>query len=114
MIFTDTKIQGIKKEFRPLEKTMKNLGFDRWSWDFQKVVYDKLYTSEGVNYYLRIPGRVVNEKQLEHPKALVQLDAPIFARHFFPHGLDNEAQVPEDLEQEIQQTLIEIQDALSD
>lgn len=114
MIFTDTKIRGIKKEFRPLEKTMKNLGFVRWTWDFQKVVYDKQYTSGGIDYYLRIPGTVINEKQLEHPKALVQLDAPIFARHFFPHGLDNNAKVPEDLEQKIQQKLIEIQNALSE
>lgn len=114
MIFTDTKIQGIKKEFRSLEKIMKKHDFIRWTWDIHKVVYDKKYTSDGVDYYLRIPGKVVNEKQLEHPKALVQLEAPIFARHFFPHGLDNDTEVPEELKEEIQRELTEVQNALSD
>lgn len=114
MIFSDTKVNGIKKEFRSLEKTMKNLGFIRWSWDIHHLVYDRKYTVDGVDYYLRVPGKVVNEKQLEHPKALIELDEPIFARHFFPHGLDNEAEVPEAIHQEIEQKLSELEKALSE
>jgi|SRR5690606_7484045 len=113
MIFTETKVNGVKKEFRSLEKTMKDLGFIRWSWDIHHVVYDRKYTNDGIDYYLRIPGKVINEKQLEHPKALVQLDNPIFARHFFPHGLDNEAEVPKEIEEEIQQKITELENALS-
>lgn len=111
MIFTDTKIQGKKQEFKPLEKTMKKLGFDRWTWDLHQVTYDKKYTIADVDYYLRIAGKVINEKHLEHPKAMIQLEAPIFARHFFPHGLDNEAEIPEELTEEIKDKLSKVEQA---
>lgn len=113
MIFTDSQIKGIKQEFRQLEKNLKKLGFSRWTWDLDMVIYDLKYHSEGIDYYLRIPGRVVNEKELEHPKAMVELESPIFARHFFPRGLDNDAEIPEDLSESIEAKLAEVHKTLT-
>lgn len=108
MIFTESQIIGIKQEFRQLEKKLKKLGFSRWTWDLDMVIYDKKYHSNGIDYYLRIPGKVVNEKALEHPQAMVELESPIFARHFFPHGLDNDAEIPEDLSESVESKLAEV------
>ena len=112
MIFTDSKIKGKKQEFKPLDKLMKKLGFDRWTWDIHMVVYDKQYYNGEAEYHLRVPGKVINDKQIEHPKALVQLQSPIFSRHFFPHGLDNDVEVPEELREQIEAKLEEVRKAL--
>lgn len=112
MIFTDSNIKGKKEEFKPLDKLMKKLGFVRWTWDIHMVVYDKKYIAGDAVYHLRVPGKVVNDKHIEHPKALVQLQSPIFARHFFPHGLDNEAEVPAELSEQIEAKLAEVEKAL--
>ncbi|WP_124728010.1 YugN family protein [Staphylospora marina] len=115
MIFTDVKTKGIRKEFGELERIMtKKLGFVRWSWDFGKVTYDLKYTLDGVDYYLRLSGRVVNEKRLENKKALVELDHPRFARHFFPHGLDETVEVPEGLSEDVKAKLTELENALNE
>lgn len=113
MIFQDTKIKGIKKQFGLLEKTMKELGFVRWSWDYGQAIYDLKYTLEGVDYYLRIRGTVIGSKQLEHPKAELELGTPVFARHFFPHGLDDSVEVPEPLKEQIEAKLAEVEKALN-
>jgi hypothetical protein len=113
MLFADAKTKGFKKEFKEIESLMKHLGFTRWAWDYKKVTYDYKYTVEGVDYYLRLLCRVVNDKQLEHPKAIVETDLPVFARHFFPHGLDNDAQVPDAIQTEVQEKINELEKNLS-
>lgn len=112
MIFQDTKIKGIKKEFAFLEKTMHDLGFVRWSWDYEKAIYDLKYTLDGVDYYLRIRANVIGNKLLEHPKAELELGTPVFVRHFFPHGLDDSVEVPEALKEEVEAKLAEVEKAL--
>jgi hypothetical protein len=112
MIFYDSKTKGIKKEFGKMEKLMKKLGFVRWSWDYERVTYDYKLSANGVNYYLRLSGDVVNDKRLEHPKALLELGTPVFSRHFFPHGLDDTAEVPEELKEKVQQLLNDLEKAL--
>lgn len=113
MFFQDAKTKGLKKEFKEMEQLMKKLGFTRWAWDYKKVTYDYKYTVDGVDYYLRLPCRVVNNKQLENPKAIVETDIPVFARHFFPHGLDNEATVPEAIELDVSKKISELEKNLS-
>ncbi|TCS95031.1 YugN family protein [Hazenella coriacea] len=113
MIFNDVKTKGIKKEFGETEKIMKNLGFDR-SWDYNKATYDLKYTDNNkVDYYLRLRGTVVNDKQLEHPKALLEFGVPVFARHFFPHGLDESVEVPKSLKEKVEAKLVELEKALA-
>jgi hypothetical protein len=113
MILTDVKTKGIRKEFGELEKLMTDLGFIRWSWDYGKATYDLKYTLDGIDYYLRLTGRVVGDKKLEHKKALLELDHPKFVRHFFPHGLDENAEVPEGLKEEVNAKLAALEEALS-
>lgn len=108
MILNDAKTIGVKKEFGELEQLMKGMGFVRWSWDYGKATYDYKMTLDGVDYYLCLRGVVVNNKRLEHPKALLKLEQPYFARHFFPHGLDKEAEVPAGLQDEVNAKLVEL------
>jgi hypothetical protein len=113
MIFEDVKIKGIKKEFGEMEKLMKQLQFVRWTWDYEKVTYEIKYSLDGVDYYLRLRGTVINNKMLEHPKALLELDHPTFVRHFFPHGLDQNAEVPAGLKEQVEAKLAELEKALN-
>lgn len=112
MIYKTTSIQGTEKRFHELENIMKLLGFDRWTWDYEKVVYDKKYVIGEHTYYLRVQGNVINDKPLENPKALLQMKDPVFAEHFFPHGLDNEVEVPNELSDEINAVLAKVEKAL--
>jgi hypothetical protein len=113
MMFHEIKTKGIEKEFGQLEKLMKKLGFVRWSWDYHKVTYDLKYTLDGVDYYLRLSGSVINDKSLENPKALLTIGTPVFARHFYPHGLDDAVLVPEGLRAEVHKKLAELEKALN-
>ncbi|MGA9173771.1 MAG: YugN family protein [Thermoactinomyces sp.] len=113
MIFHDVKTKGIKKEFAEMEKIMKGLGFVRWSWDYEKTTYDFKYTADNIDYYLRLRADVINDKQLENPKALLEIGTPVFVRHFFPHGLDESAEVPEALKEEVYAKLTELEKALN-
>jgi hypothetical protein len=113
MIFADAKTIGIQKEFKEMEQLMEQLGFVRWSWDYNKVTYDYKYTADDIDYYLRIPCRVVNDKQLENPKAVLELYPPVFARHLFPHGLDNDAEIPAALEADVHKKISELEKNLS-
>lgn len=113
MIFNDAKTKGIKKEFGETEKIMESLGFDRWTWDYGKVTYDLQYTDNEKEYYLRLRGTVVNDKQLENPKALLEFGVPVFARHFFPHGLDESVEVPESLKGEVEAKIAELEKTLA-
>lgn len=113
MIFQETKTKGIQKEFGQLEKLMKQLEFIRWTWDYEKVTYEIKYTVNGVDYYLRLPGTVINNHMLEHPKALIELEHPTFVRHFFPHGLDSDAEVPDELKAQVEAKLAEVEKTLA-
>jgi hypothetical protein len=113
MMFTDVKFKGVRKEFKDLEKIMLDLGFVRGSWDYDKAIYDYHFSIDGANYYLRVRGDVVGEKQIEHPKALLELDYPVFVQHFFPHGLDYDAAVPVELEEAVKAKLAEVEKALA-
>lgn len=113
MILNEAKTKGIKKEFGELEKLMKGLGFVRWSWDYRKATYDYRLSNDGVDYYLRLRGTVINDKALEHSKALLELETPVFVRHFFPHGLDENAEVPEALKDQVNEKLAELEKALA-
>ncbi|MBA4541763.1 MULTISPECIES: YugN family protein [Thermoactinomyces] len=113
MIFNHIKTKGIKKEFGEMEKIMKKLGFVRWSWDYEKVTYDLKYTSDQIDYFLRLRADVINDKRLEHPKALLEIGTPVFVRHFFPHGIDETAEVPESLRQQVNAKLEELEKALN-
>lgn len=113
MIFSDSKLVGMEKEFGELENKILPLGFARWTWDYAKLMYDLELKTDGLTYYLRLPGRVTNNKSLEHSKAMIRLGEPIFARHFFPHGLDSHVDIPESLQATVEGTLKAVEEALN-
>jgi hypothetical protein len=109
MIFQNVKTKGVKRKFKELEEAMTKLGFVRWSWDYEKVTYDQKLHADGVDYYLRLRATVVGPKLLEHPEAVLELGTPVFARHFFPHGLDDSVEVPDALKETIDEKLAELE-----
>ncbi|RAL25678.1 YugN family protein [Thermoflavimicrobium daqui] len=116
MIFHEVKTKGIRKKFKELEEIMEKLGFIRWTWDYEKATYDLLLTTDDAEYYLRLRADVVdvvNNKQLEHPAALLELGTPVFVQHFFPHGLDDSVEVPAALDSQVKEKLAELEKALS-
>ncbi|MCS1350147.1 YugN-like family protein [Mechercharimyces sp. CAU 1602] len=114
MIIDDAGIKGIKKSFGELEHSMKSLGFARWSWDYSKAYYDlKLPDDETkVDYYLRIRADVV-DGVLEKKNSTVKLHNPLFVRHFFPHGMDPEAEIPEKMQQTVEEAVSKVKEVLA-
>ncbi|SDY28259.1 YugN family protein [Thermoactinomyces sp. DSM 45892] len=113
MFFHDSKTKGVQKDFKDLEAIMSGLGFFRGAWDYTKATYDIKYTVDEVDYYLRLRAVVVNKKQLENPKARLELDIPYFVRHFFPHGMDENSEIPAELTEEVNQKVAELEHALA-
>lgn len=85
MLLDESGLKGIRKDFGTLDKVIRGLGFDRWSWDYDKAVYDlKLEDPEkGTVYYLRIPAEVI-QGRLENPKTTVELGIRYSAVTFTP------------------------------
>lgn len=114
MVLDNTGLNGIRKDFGTVDKAIRGLGFDRWSWDYDKAVYDlKLRDEETGNvYYLRIPAEVV-QGRLENPKATVELGNPVFAGFHYPHNLDYNAPIPDSLEETVKEKVAALKKALS-
>lgn len=114
MIFNNVSTKGIRIRFKELEKLMRTLGFSRWSWDYHFVFYDYKYRDmqTGINYYLRLGGDVKNKPWLESSKAIVELDVPIFARHYFPHGIDPNVPLPDSIAKDVKAKVEELEDVL--
>src|SRR5690606_18345128 len=54
VVFKDSGIAGKQKTFAQLEKVMSQLGFIRWTWDYDFVIYDMRFDDLNNNktYYL--------------------------------------------------------------
>ena len=52
------------------------------------------------------------EGRLEKPQTVIQLENPVFYRHIFPHGLE-EDDIPEELQGQIDQALTYIKEHLA-
>lgn len=106
----DAGLKGITKPFGEVEKVMGEAGFVR-AWDYSKASFDLKLSAGEVTYYLRIQAHVVNGR-LENPQATVELENPVFLRHFFPHGLTEDT-VPEELKEQVEQVLNQVKVNLS-
>lgn len=113
MLIEDAGIKGITKTFGEIEKAMLKTGFVRAeTWDYTKASFDMKFSNEESDFYLRIPAYAVSGV-LENPRAEVELDHPVFLRHFFPHGLDPEAEIPEAFQETVTQSLNRLKELLS-
>ncbi|MDR6225305.1 YugN family protein [Desmospora profundinema] len=112
MELTDAGLKGITGEFGHVERVMEQVGFARGgAWDYNKASFDLKLEGKDSDYYLRVQSHVV-KGVLEDPKATIELENPVFLRHIFPHGLDGNTEIPEELENTIQETIQHIKKEL--
>ncbi len=113
MIFEDSGVEGIHHLFEKIDPMMKKIGFYP-AWDYHKVSYDYKLVDNGhaPDYYLRIPCKVV-AGTVEHPGCEIVLETPVTFKHYYPHGMNFDADVPQDLLKKAEQLLSEVKEKLS-
>jgi len=113
VVFKDSGIAGKQKTFAQLEKVMSQLGFIRWTWDYDFVIYDMRFDDLNNNktYYLRVRANCV-QGRLESPHAVLKLEDPMMGRHILHHGMDYEAEIPQRFLQTAEQVIQTLKEQL--
>jgi hypothetical protein len=98
MILENTGLNGVRSDLAHLDESGEKLGFVRWQWEYRRATYDlKLHDrSSGQDYYLRISTRAV-EGKLEQPDAILEIESVYIGRATFPHGLEYESPIPQQI-----------------
>ncbi|WP_270172051.1 YugN family protein [Paenibacillus sp. SYP-B4298] len=114
MIIENTGLNGLTSELAHLDESAEKLGFVRWQWDYYRATYDlKLEDRANQNeYFLRVSTRAV-EGKLEQPYAVLKVEAAYIGRATFPHGLDYESPVPQQILNTATQRLQELKKLLA-
>ncbi|WP_166238156.1 YugN family protein [Paenibacillus turpanensis] len=114
MILENTGLNGQKTDLHHLDSASSKIGFVRWQWEYYRATYDYKIddTASGAEYYLRISTRAV-EGKLENPDAILRIDDVYLGRATFPHGLDYEGQVPEQVLKIAKMKLAALKDQLA-
>lgn len=94
MVIKDTGVGTKEVFFADLEHYMRELGFDRGSWDYKHATYDYKIQDKGNVFYLRLEANVT-EGKLEDSHAVLKLEDPYMGKHLFPHGLDYDYPIPD-------------------
>ncbi|MBO8171288.1 MAG: hypothetical protein H0Z33_05260 [Bacillaceae bacterium] len=111
MILKDTGIEGLELTFAELDFLLKENGFVRWSWDYDHATYDYKYEEQDGVYYLRITGDVL-EGEVEKGESVLRLYEPYIGKAVFPHGIDYDIEVPNQVLNNAKQKLSEVKSAL--
>lgn len=95
MIFENTGLDGIKADLAFMDEVAETVGFVRWQWEYYRATYDYKIEDKNTNseYFVRINTRAV-EGKLEHPSAVLQIEAVYMGKATFPHGLEYESPIP--------------------
>ncbi|WP_028561519.1 YugN family protein [Paenibacillus pinihumi] len=98
MIIDNSGLNGVTSDLAHLDESGEKLGFVRWQWDYYRATYDlKLEDSASKQvYFLRINTRAV-EGKLEQPHAILSIEAVYIGRATFPHGMEYESPVPQQI-----------------
>jgi hypothetical protein len=114
LIIETNGLKGMTTDFAHLEEVTEKLGFVRWQWEYTRATYDLKFEDKAANadYFLRFNIRVESGK-LESPYAVVRIEDAYIGRATFPHGLDYESPVPEQILKAAKQKLAELQKQLS-
>lgn len=114
LIIENTGLNGLTSELAHLDESAEKLGFVRWQWDYYRATYDlKLEDRANQNeYFLRVSTRAV-EGKLEQPYAVLKVEAAYIGRATFPHGLDYESPVPQQILNTATQRLQELKKLLA-
>jgi hypothetical protein len=115
VIIETTNLKGLKSDLAHLDEVTSQLGFVRWQWEYYRATYD-LKIEDKTNreeYFLRVNARVESGK-LESPYAILYLEEAYIGKTSFPHGLDYEAPIPDEINKVANQKLTQLQQLLSE
>lgn len=98
MIIENAGLKGLKSDLAHLDIVSTKLGFVRWQWEYYRATYDCKLEHKPTNddYFLRFNTRAV-EGKLESPFAILVLEDVYIGRATFPHGLDYDSPVPDQI-----------------
>lgn len=96
MFIKDFGFAGQTLTLAKADALFENSGFIRWAWDYDHATYDCKYEHLNDWYYLRIHAQTV-QGALESPNAVLKLEDPFMGKATFPHGVDYEADIPEQI-----------------
>ncbi|MDA8353285.1 MAG: YugN family protein [Firmicutes bacterium] len=114
MVLEDAGLKGMEKTLGAVEPVMNAAGFFRGgAWDYTKVNFDKKLLDGETEYYLRIRA-YAKKGRPEKAQAVIQLENPVLLRHYFPHGLEETDEIPESLQEEVQSSIQQVKENLSD
>ncbi|TYP72680.1 YugN family protein [Paenibacillus methanolicus] len=114
MIIENTGLNGLTSDLAHLDESAEKVGFVRWQWEYYRATYD-LKLEDRANhaeYYLRISTRAI-EGKLESAHAVLQLESVYIGRATFPHGLEYESPVPQQILNAATQRLQELKKLLA-
>lgn len=114
MIIENTGIKGAKSELGHLDDVMEKADFIRWQWEYYRATYDYQIQDQKDNdtYYLRINTRAI-EGKLENKYAVLEIGDAYIGRATFPHGLDYNSSIPDQVLRTAEQKLAELKQALT-
>ncbi|GAE91766.1 phenylalanyl-tRNA synthetase alpha subunit [Gracilibacillus boraciitolerans JCM 21714] len=90
MKFTETGIEDILIDLKPLDHAMEKANFIRaGQWDYERVTYDyKIGSPEkNITYYIRVQGYAI-EGDVDRGDAVIKLLTPLLGKHYYPTGIE--------------------------
>ncbi|EFM12930.1 MULTISPECIES: YugN family protein [Paenibacillus] len=98
MIIENTGLNGMTSDLGHLDESADKLGFVRWQWEYTRATYDLKLEDKSNNevYFVRFNTRAI-EGKLESSSAILSIESVYLGRGTFPHGLDYESQVPQQI-----------------
>ncbi|CUB27973.1 YugN family protein [Bacillus subtilis] len=86
--FTESGLEGVKAELSWIDDLMESKGLIRaGQWDYERVTYDKKFSTIEGTFYLRIQG-IAAEGDVGSGRAVIQLMSPLLGKHYYPHGVE--------------------------
>jgi hypothetical protein len=115
LIIEATGLKGLKSDLAHLDEVTTKLGFVRWQWEYTRATYDFKMEDKASKavYFLRVNARVETGK-LESPYAVLYLEEAYIGKETFPHGLDYNSPIPENVLKISKQKLDQLQQLLAD
>jgi hypothetical protein len=115
LIIENTGLKGIKSDLAHLDESTTKLGFVRWQWEYTRGTYDLKIEDKttGSEYFLRINARAESGK-LESPYAILAIEDVYIGKATFPHGLDYQSPIPDQVMKTAGQKLAELKKKLAE
>lgn len=98
MIIENSGLNEMTSDLAHLDEAAHKLGFVRWQWEYTRATYD-LKLEDNTNhevYFVRFNTRAI-EGKLESASAVLKIESVYLGRATFPHGLDYESPVPQQI-----------------